>query len=144
MRIDEIFNLWKSDSIIDITELGHAALNISILHHKYYEIYVKERYSLFDLESKMKILKKDKFEFYLDGPNEETNKLGWKLPPKGRILKTDIQMYIDSDPDIIDLTLKINLQKEKVEYLVSIIKMITYRNSSISNAIEELKFKSGA
>lgn len=143
MKLEDIFNLWKVDSIIDISELGQTAIDISKLHNKYYQIYIQEKFILYDLEKEYKILKRDKFEFYLDGQNEETIKLGWELPPRGKILKTDLQLYLDADSDIINLTMKMNIQKEKIEYLISIIKMITYRNSSLTTAIEDIKFKNG-
>jgi hypothetical protein len=92
----------------------------------------------------MKQLKLDKYEFLTQGPNEETKDKGWKLPPKGMILKGDIPMYLDGDQDIINLSLKIGLQQEKVELLDSIIKTIINRNFIIRNAIDWQKFTMGA
>ena len=60
MNIDDILNLWQEDVKIDRTELGDEALNIPKLHHKYYEIYVKERLTLRKFEAELKQLKLDK------------------------------------------------------------------------------------
>jgi len=143
MNIDEILELWQKDVIIDKTELGNEALNIPKLHHKYYQIFVKERLTLRKFEADFKQLKLDKYEFLTQGPNEETKDKGWRLPAKGMILKGDIPLYIDADDDIVNLSLKIGLQQEKIELLDSIIKSIMNRNFVIKNAIDWNRFTMG-
>jgi hypothetical protein len=144
MNIDEILEHWQTDTKIDKTELGEEALNIPKLHHKYYQIYVKEKMLLRKHEADMRQLKLDKYEFLTQGPNEETKDKGWKLPPKGMVLKSDIPMYLEADQDIINLSLKIGYQQEKIELLDSIIKSIMNRNFVIKNAIDWQKFTMGA
>ena len=144
MNIDEIMVLWETDTKIDKTELGDESLNIPKLHSKYYNILIRERLSLRKLESELKQLKLDKYEFLTQGPNEETRDKGWRLPPKGMVLKSDIPMYLDADQDMIDLGLKIGLQQEKIDFLESIIKTIINRNFVIRNGIDWQKFTMGA
>lgn len=144
MKIEEIFTQWEKDSKIDKTELGDEALSIPKLHHKYFQILVSEKLLLRAHESEMKKLKLDKYEFLTQGPNEETKNKGWKLPPKGMILKAELPMYIDADPDIIKQSLKIGLQQEKIELLESIIKTIINRGFLIKSAIDWQKFTMGA
>lgn len=143
MKIEDILDNWKEDSKIDRTELGDEALRIPKLHHKYYQIYVSERLSVRSLEAEMKQLKLDKYEFYTQGPNEETQAKGWRIPAKGLILKSDIPMYMDADPEIIKLSLKIGLQQEKLELLESIIKSFGNRGYNIKAAIDWQKFTMG-
>ena len=144
MTIDEILENWNVDSKIDKTELGDAALDIPKRHHKYYQILISEKLLLRSQEAEMKQLKLDKYEFYTQGPNEETESKGWKLPAKGLILKTDIPMYMDADSDIIKLSLKIGLQQEKIEFLDSIIRSLMNRGYNIKAAIDWTKFTMGA
>jgi hypothetical protein len=59
------------------------------------------------------------------------------------ILKPDIPMYIEADKDIVELSLKIGGQQEKVEFLESIIKSFQTRGYIIKNAIEFLRFQTG-
>lgn len=143
MNIEEIMELWNTDTNVDKTELGDESLKIPKLHSKYYTIMIKERLLLRKYYEEMKRLKLDKYEFFTQGPSEETKEKGWRLPPKGMILKGDIPMYMDADQDIIDLNLKIGLQQEKVDYLESIIKTIINRNFVIKNAIEWNRFTMG-
>jgi hypothetical protein len=144
MNVDEILEHWQTDTKIDKTELGDEALNIPKLHHKYYQIFIKEKMLLRKYEAEMKQLKLDKYEFITQGPNEETKDKGWKLPPKGMVLKGDIPMYLEADQDLINLSLKIGYQQEKIELLDSIIKSIMNRNFIIKNAIDWQKFTMGA
>jgi len=144
MKIEEITSQWKDDSVIDKTELGDEAIKIPKLHHKYYQILISEKLLLRSQEAEMKQLKLDKYEFYTQGPNEETESKGWKLPAKGLILKTDIPMYMDADSDIIKLSLKIGLQQEKIEFLDSIIRSLMNRGYNIKAAIDWTKFTMGA
>lgn len=143
MKIEEIFSLWEEDVKVDRTELGDEALKIPKLHHKYFQILVKEKMILRQYEAEMKQLKLDKYEFYTQGPNEETKDKGWRLPAKGIILKGDIPAYMDADQDIINLSLKIGLQQEKVDFLESIIKTVMNRNFLIRAAIDWQKFTMG-
>lgn len=143
MKLEEIFAQWKEDSHIDSTELGPEALNIAKLHHKYYQILVSERLLLKHHESDMKRLRLEKFEFFSQGPNEDTESKGWKLPAKGIILKAEIPMYLEADEDIIKLSLKVGVQQEKVEVLESIIKTLINRGYNINAAINWQKFING-
>ena len=115
MNIEQILLEWSKDSEIDKTELGNESLKIPKLHHKYYEILVSERLIYKKLEADMKQLKLAKHEFYKDGHTEETKKKGWELPAKGMILKSDLPLYIEADKDIINLSLRIGFQQEKIE-----------------------------
>ena len=144
MKLEYILELWSEDSKLDRTELSDEALKIPSLHHKYYQIYVRERLQLRAIEAELKKLKLEKYEFFTQGPNEETQKLGWKLPAKGLILKQDIPMYMDADKEIISISLKIGMQQEKIELLESIIKSFQYRGYNIKSAIDFEKFKMGS
>jgi hypothetical protein len=144
MKIEDILELWKEDANVDRTELGDEALKIPKLHHKYYQIYISEKLTLRSYENDMKKLKLDKYEFYTQGHTDQTRNLGWELPAKGMILKTDIPMYIDADKEIIKLSLKIGVQQEKVEFVESILKSLNNRGYNIKAAIEFLKFTNGS
>jgi len=143
MKIDEVFTLWEVDSKIDRSELGNESLKIPQLHHKYFQIFTNERLLLRKYEAEMKQLKLHKYEFYTQGPTKETQELGWELPASGKILRADASNYIEADKEIINLSLKIGIQQEKIELLESIIKTLTQRGYNISAAINWEKFKSG-
>ncbi|MGZ4851066.1 MAG: recombination mediator protein UvsY [Candidatus Bathyarchaeia archaeon] len=143
MKLEEIYAEWNADCEIDKTELGEESIRIPKLHNKYYKVYTSERLLLRKLEADMKQLKLAKHEFYSQGPSKEQIDAGWQLPPKGLILKTDLPMYIDADKEIIELSLKIGYQQEKIDLLESIIKSFTGRGFQIKAAIEWARWTGG-
>jgi len=143
MQLDELFELWKKDSEIDRTELGEASTNIPKLHYRYYKLFAQERLKLRKLEAEYKALYKDKWEYFQGNMSEEDLEAnGWKPNPL-KILKSDLNTYIDSDTDIIKQTSKMDYQKEKINFLENIIRSINNRGFQIKNAIDWEKFKVG-
>jgi hypothetical protein len=143
MKLEEIYNLWAEDSEIDTTVIDRVAVTIPKLHHKYMQILSNERLQLRKLESDYKQLYHLKFEYFMGTLDRETlEERGWKPNPRA-ILKSDIPMHIDSDQDIINLTLKISYQKEKSTVLESIIKIISERGWQVRNYIDWQRFKNG-
>lgn len=143
MKLENIFENWNEDSKINRSDLVNESLKISELHNKYHRIFTQERLLLRQLESDSKVLRLDKYEFYTQGPTKDTIERGWKLPPIGKILKTDSSQYIEADKDIIALNLKIGIQQEKIELLDSILKSLASRSFNIRNSIEAMKFENG-
>lgn len=143
MKLDEIFKLWAEDAEVDRQDLGEEALKISKLHHKYHQIFTYEKLTLRKLEVEFKTLKQDKHEFYTEGPTKETQLKGWNLPPRGKVLKADVSTYIEADKDIIDLTLRIGIQHEKITLLESILKTIQNRGYNLRAAIDWVRYTNG-
>lgn len=144
MNLDHLFDEWSKDSQLDRTELGEEALKIPALHSKYFKIFSTERLQLRRLEQEFKTLYKLKNEYYAGTLDyEEMRELGWEPNPL-KILRNDLPQYIDADKDIVDLTLKIAYQKEKVEFLDSCIRSLNTRGYNINAAIAWEKFKVGA
>lgn len=143
MKLESIFELWDVDSKINREDLSDESLRISTLHSKYHKIYTQERLTLRKYEHELKQLKLDKYEFYTQGPTKETMEKGWQLPPVGKVIRSDVDKYMDADRDIIELSLKVGVQHEKIELLESILKTIHNRGFQIKNAIDWIKFTSG-
>ena len=143
MKLEEIHEQWSKDSQLDSVDLDHSALGIAKLHHKYYEFLSKEKLVLRKLESEAKTLKLDKYEFYTDGPTQDQIDMGWKLPAKGKILRSDVGMYLDGDSDIIKMNLRVAYQQEKIDVLESIIKTIHNLGWHIRAAVDFRKMQAG-
>jgi hypothetical protein len=144
MKLEEIYEAWKKDSEIDQTNLAEESLKIPKLHHKYFQVYTSEKLLLKKYEADMKALKLAKYEFYTQGPSKETEQLGWEMPARGMILKQEMPLYMEGDKEIIELSLKIGYQQEKIELLESIIKSFSNRGFQIKSAIDWFKFTNGA
>jgi hypothetical protein len=143
MNIDEIFSLWNDDSKINTLEVGQEALNIPLLHNKYITIFTQERMILLKLDSEYKQLYKNMHEYYSGSLDTDTQKeLGLSPNPK-LILKADISMHMDADDRMIAKSLRIGIQKEKIQLLDSILKTIANRGFQIKSYIDYQKFMNG-
>jgi hypothetical protein len=144
MQLEEIFAEWEKDSQLDRTRLDLVALDIPKLHAKYVKLLSHERLLHKKYEADYKQLKLEKLEFYVDGPTQEQLEKGWELPAKGRIIKSDAGPYIEADKDIIKLSLRIGLQKEKIDVLTSIVDQISRLGFQVKSAIDWSRFMNGS
>ena len=81
---------------------------------------------------------------YYDGSmaEEDLREQGWK-PFRLKVLRNDVYKYIQSDKDIIKLSLTIDYHTANSNYLEDIIRTIHSRNFIIKNMIDMLKFQAG-
>ncbi|CAB4141185.1 Recombination, repair and ssDNA binding protein UvsY [uncultured Caudovirales phage] len=142
MKLEEIEALWEQDSKIDRTELDNESLKIPTLHSKYYKIFLREKVQLKSEEQDYKLFYKLKHEYYTGKlSQEELSEYNWQ--PFQFVLKGDLQIYIDSDKELSSRLLKLQVQREKVEFLENIIKTLNSRGFLIKNAIDFIRFTSG-
>jgi len=143
LTLEELNEMWAEDSKINEIDLGNEALKIPKLHNKYYTIYVKEILRVKKYRADLKELELAKHEYYTGTMAEEDLKArGWR-PYALKIMKSEVSRYIDSDKDIISLSLKIDYHYQIASYLEDVIKQIHSRNFIIKSAIDFAKFQSG-
>tara|TARA_R110002096_G_scaffold203258_2_gene388292 strand:- start:140 stop:574 length:435 start_codon:yes stop_codon:yes gene_type:complete len=143
MRLEDIRKMAQEDSVIDDTELDLESLKLPQLHNKYLNIYHDEKLFLLKNESDLKKAIRIKWEYYTGKLDKDSlQELGLEPFPL-KILKQDLDKYLESDDDITELNHKYIYQKEKVDYLASVLKELTNRHWKIRNAIEWRKFVSG-
>lgn len=144
MNFEDLKRHVERDMKVDDTQLDLESLKIPQLHNKYLNFLQEERFNLKKMGFDFASLRRSKWEFYTGKMSEEDlEERGWE-PFDLKILKSDIDMYLDSDNDLILMKQKITYQEEKVFYLESVIKEIGQRNWEIRNAIEWRKFVSGS
>jgi len=143
MSTDDISEIWAGDSKIDETQLAQEAKKIPQLHSKYYNMYYKEALKVKKLRYDYKTLELNKRE-WIDGSmaEEDLREFGWK-PYQKKVIRQDINQYIQADPDIIKLSLKIDYHSCRANYLEDIVKTIHSRNFIINNIIAVMKFQAG-
>ena len=143
MKFEEIQKLWSGDCEIDETELSQESVKIPQLHNKYLILFHDERLRLRTMKFDNSKLLKVKREYY-SGRMDETELEAYDWEPfQYKLLKADVQEYIDADDDIIEGNKKISLQEEKVEYLESVVKSLSTRGYLIKNAIDWKRFTEG-
>lgn len=148
MTLDEILTLWKEDSKIDEVNLDTTSIKSASLHAKYLELYgiSKLRYKKKDLE--MAHLKKDKWLYYNGKMTKaEMDQRGWNYDPfhgMAKPLKSDMEMFYETDADISKLRLTMDYQQTIIDTLKDILDNIKWRHSTIKNILDFRRFTSGS
>lgn len=143
MTLNELIEQAKQDLKFDDTELDQESLRIPQLHNKYLNFYHEEKLRYQGYKTNYSKLFKLKWEYYTGKLSEDQLKeLGWE-PFDLKILRQDVDIYLESDKELIELKSKMSIQEEKVEYLNSIVKGITNRQFHIRDAIAWRKFLNG-
>ena len=143
MKFEEIQKLWSGDCHIDETELSQESVKIPQLHNKYLILFHDEKLRLRTMKFDHSKLLKVKRE-YFSGRMDETELEAYDWEPfQYKLLKADVQEYIDADDDIIEGKKKLSLQEEKVEYLESVVKSLSTRGYLIKNALDWKRITEG-
>ena len=144
MKLEDIIESWEKDGPVDAINITNESANTPKLHNKYFKIYMGEGYILRKMKADYEELYKRKPEYYKGELDvTELEQFGWEPQPL-KILKQDIPSYLEADDDIIESSLKIGAQEQKVGYLESILKMIGNRGFQIKSIIDWERFRTGA
>lgn len=141
MTGEEILEMWEKDAGIDETNLSRSVQVIPKLVTKYYPLLYRARRE----RSKTKLIRKKmmamKREFY-NNPTDEGYDKGWVYPSR-KILKNELNDFVETDNDVLKLELKLAECDEVIELLKEILKQLRDRNFIVSNMIEDRKFMHG-
>ena len=140
MNLDEIQLSWEEDSKIDEDNLHSESTKIPSLHAKYYRILNNILLMKKLEENKFKQLKKTKWQYYTGKADPEVY---IDKPFDHKVLRQDVDKYMDSDEDLIKVLNKIDYFQVMLNYLDSILKTINNRTFQIKNSIEWQKFIRG-
>ena len=133
MNFEDIMQMWEQDSKIDPIELDTASINIPSLHAKYLKIFSDYRFKKKQGTLQMKQLVRRKFEYYTGKADAQEYK---DNPFDLKILKSDLNLYIESDEEVKNLQLRIDQYEIIIDYLDGVIKMLNNRSYQIKNAIQ--------
>ena len=143
MKFEEIQKLWTSDCNIDETELAQESVKIPQLHNKYLIFYSNEKLKFKEIKYLFAGLIKRKRDYYSGRMTaKELEMADWE-PFQYKLLKADVQEYIDADENVIESKKLLALQEEKVDYLEAIVKGLSTRGYLIKNAIDWKRFTEG-
>ena len=135
---------WQKDCKLDELNLGGDSTKQPELHAKYLNYLTTLKLQARKAKSTLLSLRRLKWQYYrgeLD--HRQLNELGWEQYLGNAPLNNQMNDYLDTDPDVIK-------QTDKVEYLdtcllqcESILKAVGSRGFDIRNAIEWTKFTNG-
>ena len=141
MTLEELQEQVDKDLKINDTELDLESLKTPQLHNKYLKHYNNFKLLLTRAESDYKILKRVKWEYYTGKASPQVYQ---QKPFNLKIMKSDIDKYLESDEELIKSKQKIDYLETVVNYIDRTLKIIGGRDWQISNSIEWRKFTSGA
>jgi hypothetical protein len=129
------------DLKINDTELDLESLKTPQLHNKYLKHLTKFKLLLSRAEGDLAIIQKLKWEYYTGKADPQVYA---QKPFDLKILRTDVDKYIDSDDEIIKAKQKVHYLQATVDFLDRTIRQIANRGFTIKNAIDWRRFTSGA
>ena len=141
MTLEELQHEARQDlAVIDQERLDQESLKNQTIKSKWLEHRTKYDQLLIMRRSDHQKLYRDKWEYY--GGKSDAKVYAAK-PFDIKVLKNDLQMYIQSDEDILELQGKISYYESIIKYIDGVIKSIDNRGWDIKNAIEWKKFEAG-
>jgi hypothetical protein len=141
MDLEQLQLEADKDLKINDTELDLESLKTPQLHNKYMKHYTKFRLLLTRTEDELRTMKRDKWEYYTGKADPSVYQA---KPFDLKIMRTDIEKYLEADEDIQKLSQKIAYLITVVDFLDKTIRVIVNRTYTIKNAIEWRRFTSGA
>jgi len=141
MDLEKLQELADKDLSINDSELDLESLKTPQLHNKYMKHLTKFKLMLSRAESEYRTIKRDKWEYYTGKADASVYA---QKPFDLKILKTDIDKYLEADEDLQRIKQKVDYLNVVVDFLDRTIRQITNRTFTIKNSIDCKKFTSGA
>jgi hypothetical protein len=141
MDLEQLQQLADKDLKINDTELDLESLKTPQLHNTYLKHLTKFKLMLSRSESEYNILKRNKWEYYTGKSDASVYA---EKPFDLKILRTDIDKYLEADDELQKAKQKIDYLSTTVDFLDRTVRQISNRTFTIKNAIDWKKFTSGA
>jgi len=141
MDLEQLQELADKDLKINDTELDLESLKTPQLHNKYMKHLTKFKLLLTRAEDEYRTIKREKWEYYTGKADPAVYQL---KPFNLKILKQDVDKYIEADEEIQKATQKVKYLETVVDFLDRTIRQVSNRTFTIKNAIDWRKFTSGA
>ena len=141
MDLEKLQEQADKDLKINDTELDLESLKTPQLHNQYMKHLTKFKLLLTRAEDEYKILKRNKWEYYTGKSDPAVYQL---KPFNLKILKQDVDKYIEADEEMQKATQKVKYLETVVDFLDRTIRQVSNRTFTIKNAIDWRKFTSGA
>lgn len=144
MTLDEVCSEWERDCKIDVKHVGEASSMSPMLHAKYIRELSSCKLRLYKEQVEILRLKELKRKYFRGQmTSEELQELGWDQW-QYKMLKTDVEEKLNSDPDVAKMLLRESYIKTMISTIESILGEIRTRSFHCKNIIEDAKFKAGA
>jgi len=141
MNLENLQQMWKTDSVLDDDLHDNDSLAIPQLHMKYMEFHNTFSLMKRERELEMKRLLKEKWLYYKGkAPAAVYKEMPFDLKLTA---KDEISMFIEADEEVQKIQYKIDYIEQVLFFLDGVLRMINNRTYHIKNAIEWKRFQSG-
>jgi len=141
MKIEDIKVMLEKDKSVDHTQLDTESLKIPEQAVKYQQMAHDEAVTLRYLEREYNVMKYKRWMYYMGKADDEVYE---KEPFDHKVLKSDVNIFLDSDKQLNELQDKISTQNEKLKLVVEAGKVMQNKSFNIKNALDHQKFMGGA
>jgi hypothetical protein len=141
MTLEELQIQASKDLKINDTELDLESLKTPQIYNTYLKHLTTYKLMLSRTDTEYNILKREKWEYYTVKADPSVYA---KKPFSFKLLKTDIDKYLDSDMELSKLKQKVDYLQTTVDFLDRTLRQLSNRGFQIKNAIDWRKFTSGA
>ena len=141
MKIEDILKQLEVDKKIDHTQLDTESLKIPEQAVKYQQLAHDEALRLRFLEKEYNVAKYNRWMYYTGKADPEVYN---KEPFDHKVLKSDINIFLESDSILNEIQDRIVTQTEKLKLVVEAGKTMQNKSFNIKNALEHQKFMGGA
>ena len=141
MKRENIKDMLDKDKSIDYTQLDTESLKIPEQAVKYQQIAHDEALRLRFLEKEYNVAKYNRWMYYTGKADPEVYN---KEPFDHKVLKSDINIFLESDLILNEIQDRMTAQAEKLKLVVDAGKVMQNKSFNIKNALEHLKFMGGA
>jgi len=140
-RLQELIRIGSEDMVLDKSALDQESVNIPKLHNKWLKFLFERKDVLFAAELKKKNVYKRLWLYYNGkAPDSEYKEKGsFDI----RVLKADVNFFIDSDEEMQAIDAKIFSIKQEIEFITKTLEEIQRRSFNVSNALRALAFLNG-
>ena len=139
MTLQEILDLVEKNSDIP-ADLDKASRAIPQLHARFINLKAQENSQMQALKLQFDEVYRDTWVFYSGKAEPKVYKENnFDL----RLLKGDIDKFINADPELMKIKSKIEMQKIKIEAIDEFIKGLHSRQWNIKNILDYLKYTQG-
>ena len=140
MNLNDLKLMCEKDVKIDSTDLDGYSISIPELANKYHQLAFDERKVLRYLQGEYNVLLQQRWLYYSGKASDDVYE---EEPFDLKVLKNDMDMFLNADKQIIDMKDRVGEQVDKINLIDETAKKIIAASFNISNTIKWKKFLSG-
>ena len=135
--LEDLLEAWGEDASLDNVELDRASMTTPVIHARYMRLLSESRIVLRGLETGRRELSRTLRDYYCGYLNDPEVLESLKRPPYPRkLIRTELDTYVNSDEEMLNLDNRIAVCREYVEACQEILKQVNNRNWTVRNIIE--------